>query len=49
MKVGEVVELLATDPGARGDVLAWVKRTNHELLTIQEEAGILKFYVRKNE
>jgi TusA-related sulfurtransferase len=47
MKVGQVLEMLATDPGAKPDMLAWSKRTKHELLELEEEAGILKFYVRK--
>lgn len=47
MKVGQVLEMLATDPGAKPDMLAWSKRTKHELLKMEEEAGILRFYVRK--
>jgi TusA-related sulfurtransferase len=47
MKVGEVLEMLATDPGAKPDMTAWSKRTKHELLRMEEENGLLKFYIRK--
>jgi len=47
MKVGQVLEMLATDPGAKPDMLAWCKRTRQELLSIDEEAGTLKFHIRK--
>ena len=47
MKVGQVLEMLATDPGAKPDMLAWSKRTKHELVEMEEEAGVLKCYVRK--
>jgi tRNA 2-thiouridine synthesizing protein A len=47
MKVGEVIELLTTDPGAKSDVPAWSQRAKHQLLRIKEEGGVCKFYVRK--
>jgi TusA-related sulfurtransferase len=47
MKVGQILEMLATDPGAKPDMLAWSKRTKHELVGMEQEAGLLKFYVRK--
>jgi TusA-related sulfurtransferase len=47
MQVGQILELLATDPGAKPDMLAWSKRTGHELVRLEEESGILRFYIRK--
>jgi TusA-related sulfurtransferase len=47
MKAGEILEMLATDPGAKPDILAWAKRTQNELLGIEEDAGTFKFYIRK--
>ena len=47
LKVGQVLEVLATDPGAKSDMLAWSKRTGYELVRMEEEAGVLKFYIRK--
>ena len=47
LKVGQLLEVLATDPGAKPDMLAWSKRTGYELVRMEEEAGVLKFYIRK--
>ena len=47
MQVGEVIELLTTDPGAKSDVPAWSQRAKHQLLRIKEEGGVCTFYVRK--
>ena len=47
MQVGEVIELLTTDPGAKSDVPAWSQRAKHQLLRIKEEDGVCTFYVRK--
>jgi tRNA 2-thiouridine synthesizing protein A len=47
MQVGQLLEMRATDPGAKPDILAWLKRTGHELVRIEETSGVLKFYIRK--
>ena len=47
MQVGQLLEVLATDPGAKPDMLAWSKRTGYELVRMEEESGVLKFYIRK--
>lgn len=47
MQVGQLLEMLATDPGAKPDMLAWSKRTGHELVRLKEESGVVKFYIRK--
>ena len=47
MQVGQLLEMLATDPGAKPDMLAWSKRTGYELVRMEETSGVLKFYIRK--
>lgn len=47
MQPGEVLELIATDIGARMDIAAWCARTQHPLLRVEEQGGTLRFYVRK--
>jgi tRNA 2-thiouridine synthesizing protein A len=47
MQVGQLLEVLATDLGAKPDMLAWSKRTGYELVRMEEAAGVLKFYIRK--
>ena len=47
MQVGQLLEVLATDPGTKPDMLAWSKRTGYALVRMEEAAGVLKFYIRK--
>lgn len=44
---GQVLEMLADDPGSKADMQAWAKQTGHELLEMKEEEGVFKFYVRR--
>jgi tRNA 2-thiouridine synthesizing protein A len=44
---GDLLELLATDPGARSDVPSWAKLSGNELLESSEDAGVLRFVIRK--
>lgn len=37
---GDVIELLATDPGVKPDVEAWTARTGNKLLGIAEDQGV---------
>ncbi|MBI2126535.1 MAG: sulfurtransferase TusA family protein [Thaumarchaeota archaeon] len=45
--VGSVLEILATDPAAKEDISAWARRAGHQLLSMQEENGVMKFYVKR--
>jgi len=47
IEVGQVLEMLATDPGSKADMEAWVKQTGHQMLDSREEGGVFKFYVRR--
>ncbi|MCR4301473.1 MAG: sulfurtransferase TusA family protein [Sulfuricaulis sp.] len=47
MQPGEVLELISTDFGSRMDISAWCKRTGHELLRMEEDGKIFRYYVRK--
>lgn len=47
IKEGQVLEVLATDRGSKSDIPAWAKRTGNKVLGIEEEDGILKFYIQK--
>lgn len=44
---GQVLEIHATDKGAKADLAAWTKSSGHELITQTEEGHVLKFWVRK--
>ncbi len=47
MQIGQVLEVLATDPGSRPDIEAWTKQTGHELLSYREADGVYVFHVRR--
>jgi TusA-related sulfurtransferase len=47
MKVGEVLEVISTDQGIKGDMPAWCKMSGHEFVGLEEEAGVYRVYVRK--
>ena len=44
---GEVLEIHATDKGAKNDLSAWAKSGGHELVKEEEENGVLKFWLKK--
>jgi tRNA 2-thiouridine synthesizing protein A len=45
--VGEVLEIVATDPGTRNDIPAWCARTGNPLLTTSDSEHEMRYYVRK--
>lgn len=44
---GHIIEVIATDPAAKDDIPSWARREGHEILKIEEENKIIKFYLRK--
>ncbi|SFE97714.1 sulfurtransferase TusA family protein [Alteribacillus iranensis] len=44
---GDVLEVHATDKGAKSDLAAWTKSSGHELLKDTEEDEVLKFWIKK--
>ena len=44
---GQVLELLATDPGVEPDMRAWSSRTGNELLGVSKEAGVFHVLIRR--
>jgi len=45
-QLGDVIELLATDPAAKADVTAWTQKTGNELLDIIDEPGYIRILVK---
>lgn len=45
-KQGDLIEVLATDPGFKPDVQAWVKRTGNELVELKEEEGVIRAVIK---
>lgn len=49
IEVGQVIEMLTTDPGSVPDMAAWSKQTGHELLSRNEREGVYTFYIRRTQ
>jgi tRNA 2-thiouridine synthesizing protein A len=48
LEVGQVLEMIATDPGVVPDMEAWERQTRHEILLTEEpSAGTFRFLIKK--
>ncbi|HYY82098.1 MAG TPA: sulfurtransferase TusA family protein [Actinomycetes bacterium] len=47
MRPGELVEVLATDPGAVADFAAWSRSTGNQLVEQGSDGGVYRFLIRK--
>ncbi len=44
---GQILELLATDPGVEPDMKAWASRTGNELVSIEQSGGAYRVLLRR--
>jgi tRNA 2-thiouridine synthesizing protein A len=44
---GELVEVLATDPGSVKDFAAWSRTTGNELIEQSSDGGVFRFVLRR--
>lgn len=49
VKVGEIMEVLATDSGTSKDLPAWAKKLGHEYLGLVEEPGYMRLFVKRTK
>lgn len=49
VKVGEVIEMLTTDPGSLADVPSWAKSTGNAVLENKQESGVIHFFVKRQK
>jgi tRNA 2-thiouridine synthesizing protein A len=47
MQIGQVLKMVATDPGSMPDMEAWAKQTGNELLDARQDGKIFTFYVKR--
>lgn len=45
--MGEILELLASDPGVEPDMTAWTKRTGNELVSVEKMDQVYRVLIRK--
>lgn len=48
LQPGQTLLMLADDPGSKPDMIAWAKQTGNELLGVEQDGKVFKFYVRKS-
>ena len=46
---GQVLKMIATDPGSLPDVQAWTAKTGHELLGYEQDGPKFTFYIKKTK
>jgi tRNA 2-thiouridine synthesizing protein A len=44
---GDLLELLATDPGSKSDVPSWATLSGNELVEAGEADGVFRYVIRK--
>ena len=49
LKVGDVLEATATDPGVLADIPAWTKSTGNELISIEKDGKLIRFLVKRTK
>lgn len=47
LEAGQVLEVVATDPGSVADFDNWTKMSGHDLLSSQEADGVYTYLIRK--
>lgn len=48
MAVGEVLKVVATDPGSVKDMEAYARQTGNEIVGTSESTGEFTFFIKKN-
>ena len=48
VEIGQVVEVLSTDPGALTDFPAWARTSGNEILKTEQDDDIIKIYIKRN-
>ena len=47
LDAGQVLKMIATDPGSVNDIAAWTRRTGHELMESEQNGGEYTYFLRK--
>lgn len=49
MEVGQVLKMVATDPGSVPDIDAWTTKTGHKLVSQEQDGDKFIFYIKKTK
>ena len=47
MATGQLLEMVADDPGSDPDMRSWTRRTGNELVRIEKNEQVYRFLIRK--
>jgi tRNA 2-thiouridine synthesizing protein A len=47
LQIGQILKMIATDPGSASDMEAWTQKTGHQLVAAEQEGGKFIFYVKR--
>ena len=47
MAAGEILEMISDDPGSEADMKSWSARTGNNLLEMERNGAVFRFFVRK--
>ncbi len=47
LQTGEVLEIQVTDKGSVKDIPAWANKCGHDIVKLEEEGDVLKFWIMK--
>ncbi len=49
LDAGQILEIIATDPGTQNDIPSWCERTGNNLLEMDTGSGEYRYYIRKKD
>jgi tRNA 2-thiouridine synthesizing protein A len=49
MQIGQVLKMIATDPGSLPDMIAWTSKTGHELLGHEQDGEKFTFFIKRSK
>ncbi|MFC1896068.1 sulfurtransferase TusA family protein [Thermodesulfobacteriota bacterium] len=47
IEIGQVLEAVSSDPGARADFPAWAKTSGNEILATEEDGKNTRFFIKR--
>lgn len=47
LQSGQVLKMIATDPGSTSDMQAWTEKTGHQLVDSEKDGDKFIFYIKK--
>lgn len=49
IEVGELLEVLSTDPGSMADFKAWARSTGHDLVLAEQAGDVFTYHIRRTK